>query len=263
MLKKCFGIISWFPDDQKHREQRLERLNKTFKHLIDLFGNDIEFLIIAQNWQDYKVPEFIKYATIHKFDKLGILGARKMLRTKFLESKYDYLIMCDDDIILEEKVKDASKKYLEELDKHPNGFSFIRYGWSLTFCAISRYIYNQEEMVDVDPEKNEGYEDVVFPRLLYYKYPKSEFKTNHLLNFLQNTGEYQKNHKSTWMNSSKNYNEIQSKTNIYLRNFENGNFNIAKIKAEIDRQWAERRKLAEETKDRTVTGQLKGTFLYF
>ena len=93
-MKKVFGIISWFPDEPTHRKQRLERLNHTFKHLINLFGDEIEFLIIAQNWQDYKVPEFVKHTIIHKFDKLGILGARKMLRTKFLESKYDYLIIC-------------------------------------------------------------------------------------------------------------------------------------------------------------------------
>ena len=128
MLKKCFGIISWFPDEPIHRKQRLERLNHTFKHLINLFGEDIEFLIIAQNWQDYKVPKFVKHKIIHKFNKLGILGARKMLRTKFLESKYDYLIMCDDDIVLNPEVENAPKKYLEELDKHQEGFSFIRYG---------------------------------------------------------------------------------------------------------------------------------------
>lgn len=51
-----------------------------------------------------------------------------MLRTKFLESKYDYLIMCDDDIVLKSEVENAPKKYLEELDKHQEGFSFIRYG---------------------------------------------------------------------------------------------------------------------------------------
>jgi hypothetical protein len=143
------------------------------------------------------VPEFVKHTIIHKFDKLGILGARKMLRTKFLESKYDYLIMCDDDIVLKPEIENAPKKYLEELDKHPEGFSFVKYGWSLTFCAISRFIYKKEPMVDVDPEKNEGYEDMVFPLLLHYKYPKNEFKTNHLFKFLQNTGAYSKNHKST------------------------------------------------------------------
>ena len=262
-MRKVFGIISWFPDEEKHREQRLERLNKTFKHLIDLFGSDIEFLIIAQNWKNYNMPEFVKHATIFKFDKLGILGARKMLRKKFLESKYDYLIMCDDDIILEGKVEDAPKKYLEELDKHPEGFSFIKYGWSLTFCAVSRWIYSREEMCDVDPEKNEGYEDVVFPRLLHYKYPSHEFKTDHLINFLQNNRAYQKNHKSTWMDGSKNYNEIRDKTDEYIKNFKNKNFNVKEIKAEIDKQWAKRKKQAEINSDKYGTGQRKGTYLYF
>lgn len=237
MLKKCFGIISWFPDELTHREQRLNRLNKTFKHIIDLFGEDIEFLIIAQNWQDYEVPEFVKHTIIHKFDKLGILGARKMLRTKFLESSYDYLIMCDDDIVLESLVDDAPKKYLEELDKHPEGFSFIKYGWSLTFCAVSRWVYSRVEMVDIDPEKNEGYEDVTFPWLLHYKFPLKEFKTNHLIKFLQNTAEYKKEHKSTWEGKGVSYRELKSKTNTYVNNFKRGNFDIPQIKKRIEYEW--------------------------
>jgi hypothetical protein len=52
-------------------------------------------------------------------------------------------------------------------------------------------------MVDVDPEKNEGYEDMVFPLLLHYKYPEKEFKTGQFFTFLQNTKEYKVNHKST------------------------------------------------------------------
>lgn len=257
-MKKVFGIVSWFPDVEPHRSQRLNRLNQTFKHLIDLFGADIEFLIIAQNWKDYQVPDFVKHTAIHKFDKLGILGARKMLREKFLASKYDYLIMCDDDIVLEQKVKDAPKKYLAELDNHPHGFSFIKYGWSLTFCAISRFIYEKEPMVDVDPEKNEGYEDVVFPRLLYYKYPQYEFKTNNLFKFLQNTKEYSKNHKSTWMVSGIEYDEIQMKTEIYVKHFQHKNFNVAQIKAEINAQWSKRRKPPENT----YVGD-KDSYLYF
>ena len=258
MLKKVFGIISWFPDEPTHRKQRLERLNKTFKHLIDLFGEDIEFLIIAQNWKNYKVPEFVKHTTIHRFNKLGILGARKMLRTKFLESDYDYLIMCDDDIVLETKTENAPQKYLDELDKHPEGFSFVKYGWSLTFCAISRHIYEKEPMVDVDPEQNEGYEDMVFPLLLHYKYPKNEFKTSHLFCFLQNTAKFSKDHKSTWMVKGIEYGDIQRKTDIYTENFKQGNFDIAQIKHSIalkfGRQW--------KNPETTYIGE-KNTFLYF
>lgn len=248
-MKKVFGIISWFPDEPTHRKQRLERLNKTFKHLIDLFSEDVEFLIIAQNWKDYKVPKFVKHTIIHKFDKLGILGARKMLREKFLETDYDYLIMCDDDIVLKPEVENAPKKYLERLDKHPEGFSFVRYGWSLTFCAISRFIYSKEDMVDVDPEKNEGYEDMVFPLLLHYKYHDKEFKTGDLFSFHQHEASFSKDHKSTWMVKGIRYNELQLKTNIYKENFKRSNFDIAKIKAEIDEEWGHRRTPPENTAD--------------
>lgn len=258
-MKKIFGIISWFPDEPTHRKQRLERLNHTFKHLTDLFGKDIEFLIIAQNWQDYKVPEFIKHTIIHKFDKLGILGARKMLREKFLETDYDYLIMCDDDIVLKPEVDNAPKKYLEELDKHPKGFSFVRYGWSLTFCAISKYIYSREPMCDVDPELNEGYEDMVFPMLLHYKYPKNEFKTSHLFSFHQHEVKFKKDHKSTWMGANGlDYNEIHAKTQRYIKNFKEGYFNIAAIKSELEAEWKRRWKNPEHTAD----GR-DNCFLYF
>ena len=30
------------------------------------------------------------------------------------------------------------QKYFEEIDKHPEGFSFIQYSWALTFCAVSK-----------------------------------------------------------------------------------------------------------------------------
>lgn len=230
-MRKCFGIISWFPDNEPERSQRLKRLDKTFKHLIDLFGKDIKFLIIAQNWKDYQVPDFVEHTTIHKFDKLGILGARKMLREKFLKSDYDYLIMCDDDIVLKPLAEDAPKKYLEELDKNPQGFSFLKYGWSLTFCAISKWIYSKVNMVDVDPEKNEGYEDVVFPNLLHYMYPKNEFVTKDLFAFLQHTAEYKKDHKSTWMKKGIRYADLQAKTEFYVNEFKRGNFNISEIKA--------------------------------
>ena len=257
-MKKCFGIISWFPDAEPHRSQRLNRLSQTFKHLIDLFGEDIEFLIVAQNWKDYKVPDFVKHTTIYKFDKLGILGARKMLREKFLESKYDYLIMCDDDIVLKSKVENAPQKYLEELDKHPECFSFIRYSWSLTFCAVSRWVYSRVEMVDIDPEKNEGYEDVTFPWLLHYKFPLKEFKTSHLIEFLQNTAEYKKGHKSTWEGKDVSYNELKSKTTTYVNNFRRGNFDIPQIKKRIEEEW-ERRKSKPNT---TYMGD-SDNYLYF
>ena len=258
MIKKCFGLISWLPDKEEHRQQRITRLNSTFEQLIKLFGNDIEFLIIAQNWNDYEIPKFVEHATIKKFDKLGILGARKMLRKCFVESDYDYLIMCDDDIVLEEKIEDAARIYLSELDKHPDGFSFLKYGWSLTFCAVSRWIYEREDMVDVDPEKSEGYEDVIFPNLLHYKYKNHEFKTEHLLKFVQHENKFHKNHKSTWMNQNIKYAELTQKTKMYVDSFKKGNFNFKEIKKRIDQVF----KPAWTSTNKPFVGQ-PDAYLYF
>ena len=54
------------------------------------------------------------------------------------------------------------------------------------------------------------------------------------------------------------YNEIQLKTEAYVKNFKNGNFDVAKIKAEIDEQWGRRRKPPKNT----YMGE-KDCFLYF
>ena len=230
-MKKCFGIISWFPDIEPNRKQRIERLNNTFKELINNFGENIEFLIVAQNWKDYEVPSFIKNKIIFKYNKLGILGARKTLRKHFLESKYDYLIMCDDDIILDFEKGYSGKDFLNDLDKHPKGFGFISYGWSLTFCAISKYIYEKEDMIDLNPELGEGYEDTGFACLLHYRFPENEFKINKI-KFLQHKGEFHKNHRSTWEATKKaTHQQLKFLTDYHVENFKKGIFDLDKAGA--------------------------------
>ena len=43
MVAPVFGIISWFPDKEPERKQRIERLNKVFRQLIDIFGEDVNY----------------------------------------------------------------------------------------------------------------------------------------------------------------------------------------------------------------------------
>ena len=226
---KCFGIISWLPDDAKNRQARIDRLNSMFEQFKNLFG-DIEYLIVAQNWKDYKVPDFV-HATIYNYDKLGILKARKTLGEKFLQSSYDYLIMCDDDVVLETDNSFTKEYFFNELDKHPNGFMFLQYSWSLNLCAISRSIYKQSPMVDIDPEKGEGYEDKVYPYLLHYKHLDKEFKI-YGIKFVQNQKEYHVNHKSTWEDSKPVQHEtLKQISDYYIERFKRGKFNIDKEKA--------------------------------
>lgn len=187
-MKKCFGIVSWFPEVEPDRSQRQERLNRLFKQLNNLWP-DIDILIITQNWKTFK-PIDISNKIIRKdFEEgLGILKARQTLREEFLKSNYDYLIMMDDDCIIKIDTDTAANEYIEELDKHPNGFCFIHavnkgedykydpyIGAQLNLCAISKFIYTKEPMVPINPQKNEGYEDAIFATLLHHKYSKYEF----------------------------------------------------------------------------------------
>jgi len=184
--KPCFGIVSYFPWGQPERKERQDRLDRLVGQLSSLWP-DVPIIIIAQQWKFYNLNGKCKNKVFrYDFGKLGIMGARNKLREKFLESDFDYLIMFDDDAILQCDTKDANVAYMNELDKHPNGFCFIdgngsskytKYNDSqLNLCAISRYIYEREPLPNVDPQKSEGFEDRIWSTLLHFKYADMEFK---------------------------------------------------------------------------------------
>lgn len=237
-MKICIGIVSWFPEEEEHRRGRINRFNKTLMELDKAFKDRVDYLIVAQNWKDYQLPTNInKKCQVFKYDKLGILNARKILRKHFLESEYEYLIMSDDDVMMKYKDQTIIDNYIKALEANPEGFMFLKYGWSLNLCAISRWIYEREDMIDVDPEKGEGYEDTTFPNLLHYKYPEHEFKVNDI-EFLQHKRENRRGLKSTWENTSTNHTMLRKRSEYIINGFKNGNFNIQKLKEEA-MQYAE------------------------
>ena len=227
-VSPVFGIISWFPDVEPNRTQRINRLNKMFEQLKGIFG-DVKYMIVAQNWKDYQLPDYVN-ADVFRYNKLGILGARKKLGQHFLQSDYDYLIMCDDDIVLKTEDTFTKEYFFDELNKHPQGFVFLQYGWSLTFCAISKYIYQQSPILDIDPEKGEGYEDTVWPWYLHYKHPDNEFHLSGI-KFVQHQAEYTKELKSTWTNSGTNHQQLEFNSKYHINQFKKGNFVINKAEA--------------------------------
>ena len=189
-LSKVIGMVSWFPNDYR-RESRINQVQNTFNQLGELFP-DLPIMIIAQNWQDAKFV--IKNPTIiYRYPEgLGILGARKELRKKFLGSKYDYLIMVDDDVIIHCEKQGLIDEYLKKIDEHPHGFACVKkddtvpnrrsnhpyqpYAMAeLNLCTISRFLYEKEPMVEVDASKFECYEDGIFSALLHYKYSEYEW----------------------------------------------------------------------------------------
>lgn len=192
-LKKCFGIISGFPDkgDSDKRERRIDRFNQLLNQLNDLWP-DVDILIIAQNWQNYKLPEIKNKIIDIRYDKLiGILNARWELRKEFLKRDYDYIIMLDDDDIIKCTNDHVHLDYMNELDNHPQGFAIIKplkiydkgtwvedYPYKrapLNLCAVSRFIYEKENIPDVDLQKSQALEDDTYAYLLHIKYGKYEF----------------------------------------------------------------------------------------
>lgn len=172
-IKKVFGIISYFPDNDTafHIETRRER-SRRFKELLvrlEELWPDIDIMVIAQNWQDFELPQIQNKIIRYDYEKLGILGARKELRKRFLESDYDYLIMLDDD----GRILQADPSlYMQTIDEHPQGIGVIRHrSCPLMLLAISKYIYQQIDMPDIDAEKGEGFEDDIFVANCFSQFP--------------------------------------------------------------------------------------------
>lgn len=185
-MKPVFGIVSYFPWEQPDRKQRQDRLDRLVKQLSDLWP-DVPIIVISQQWKWYTLEGKCKNKVLrYDYPKLGILAARQKLRERFLENDFDYLIMFDDDAIIQMDRPDLAKKYMEELNKHPSGFCFIDGQGSSPFTsyndsqlnlnAISRDLYEKEPIPNVDPQQSVAFEDRIWSTLLHFKYSDLEFK---------------------------------------------------------------------------------------
>lgn len=234
-MNKCFGIISWLPDKEPARQQRKDRVNRLFKQLNSLWP-EIDILIITQNWKNFTPIEIKNKINKVDFEKgLGILKARKTLRKEFLKLDYDYLIMLDDDAIIKCESQTAAKDFMDEVNKHKDGFCFIHHknyetkeetaidtyaAAQLNLCAISKYILSKEDIPSVDPQKGEAYEDRVYSVLLHHKYHDYEFyppKTIRCIQF-QNAHEVAP---STWAYGSSKFLKLSERTDkiaAYIKN---------------------------------------------
>lgn len=168
MKTKVIGIISYLPDNearairQKKLETLLVRCDVVFK---------LPIMIIAQNWDN--TVKTTPSCVVFNFDKLGITGARKKLREKFLESNYDYLIMLDDDCELIGSRMDGIK-YLEQIDYNNRSVGIFK-GTLLKLFAIPKFIMEQVEYDDVSAERGEGFEDMLFVEKCKKKFPYNCF----------------------------------------------------------------------------------------
>ena len=172
---------------------------------------------------------------IFSYDKLGILLARKTLRQRFLESGYDYMIMADNDMVME----GDPKELIEGMEQHPNGFAYVEKedgiakDAQLNLLAISKFIYAQQPMVNIDPQKDEGFEDNVFAHLLHYKWAKYQWHFKGITHIQWKNPNLEDAPPSTW-SKEKIFNLKQMRTNTakYRKEIEKGNYDIIPVDVE-------------------------------
>lgn len=178
----CIGIISYLPSDESVRKKRLTKLNNLLIQCDNLFK--LPIVIIAQNWENVKLSklENSKLIIYNYKNPLGITGARRALREKFINSEFDYLIMLDDDSELS-GTEDGVKDYLNQIESHPDMYGVFK-SMLLKLFAISKEVYKLIDFPDLDAVKGDFFEDMYLIMALNKKYPhkKFTFRRNGLLN---------------------------------------------------------------------------------
>jgi len=214
MSNAIIGIISYLPDNEKVRNNRFKKLCNLIEQCNLIFVN-LPIMIIAQNWKDNEVEKLYKpNITCLRFDKLGIVGARNKLREKFLESKYNYLIMLDDDVTLKGGPREGIE-YLRQLNLYKNGF----WEFNLTLLklfAISKDLFKLEKFDEnINPENADGFEDRIFVNKLRVKYPQLKHQFN--IGGLTQSSISTKDPDSTWY-SNQDIKQMREKTNNIIDN---------------------------------------------
>lgn len=209
-LSKVIGIISYFPDDKSLRAIRIKKLKQLVKSCSNFFNN-IPVIIIAQNWPE-KIELDNKNITIYRYPKpLTIVGARKELRKKFLETNYDYLIMLDDDC---ELYGTSAEEYLDQIDRNPNGW-IDYYPGILKLFAISHEAFAGVDYDDISLERQEGFEDLVLYKKLLMKYPARK-RSFFCKNFYEQSTSTEDKY-STWYRPGMSFPELMDKTVLYIQ----------------------------------------------
>lgn len=208
-MKICIGIISYLPDEEKIRSTRRERLYKVIERCNELFS--LPIIIVAQNWKD---DTEIEHAAVFKFtNKLGITGARKMLRKIFLESEYDYLIMLDDDAKLVGTREDADK-YIKQIEDHPDQWGSYK-SYLLKLFAISKHIYKQIDFPDGEAEDGDFFEDMYLVMALDKKF--KVFRFSFKRTSLNDVSDSARDPNSTWFRKQFNKHIMGDRTRDMVR----------------------------------------------
>ena len=166
-MKICIGIISYLPNNESHNIRR-DVFAKEIKSLN--IALNLPILVIAQNYTEEDKKIFTDNCIVDYYGPLGVTKARQTLRHKFLETDFDYVILFDDDEIIENT--SLATKYLETIYNNPDKYIHY-YVLYLRACAISRYVMERVPFVAVNAPKLEGWDDAMYVDCVHKMCPES------------------------------------------------------------------------------------------
>ena len=213
-MTKCIGIISYFPEDKHLRKIRIDKLNELLQKCDELFK--LPIFIIAQNWkEDVELVSLTDSTiTIYKYNmKLGITGARRELRRKFLDSDYEYLIMLDDDIHLIGN-KQSADNYLKQIDNHPGDFGTFKQ-LTLQLFAISKDLFSKIDYPAGEVVDGDYFEDMWLIMALKKLYPDNFY--SFVRGNLDPQGNAANDANSTWYHKQFVKREIGDRTRAMIK----------------------------------------------
>jgi len=175
-MRKCIGIISYFPNDLKVRDERIKRFKKLLSVLDKYFK--LPIAIVAQNWKDFVLPPYCNTIYLYKYSSgLGVTGARIALRDKLLKLNFDYFIFLDDDSDIKCTNKGV-ENYFKEIDSNPDKFGNFNGCWqrlnaiSKTMLKIMDYDY----IKDYESFRGEIWEDFAYNKTYKALFPQKVFQ---------------------------------------------------------------------------------------
>ena len=210
----CIGIISYLPDDDSLKNKRLSKLNNLLVKCDTLFK--LPIIIIAQNWKNVNINKLknSKIIIYNYSTPLGITGARRALRNKFINSSFDYLIMLDDDSELY-GTETGANNYLNQIKSHPNMYGVFK-SMLLKLFAISKEVYKLIDFPDLDAVKGDFFEDMYLIMALNKKYPDKKF--TFIRSGIDESSNSSSDPLSTWYHKQFHKRQMGDRTREMIRN---------------------------------------------
>lgn len=164
------GQVSYLPNNEL-RTKRFEAARFQLEWFDKILPNE-KIVVVAQAYTKSELPDVDKYAVFWFDEPLGAGAARNKILEIFYESDYDWLLLCDDDTVLDDKYH--FENFLNDIFFKPEKFKDID-----AVSAIEP---------EYHPYKKLNYEDK--NNLTHYKFEPRELNSGSATSIIRNIKKY-------------------------------------------------------------------------